>query len=156
MGWKLEKFFGNSLDRNGKGQRQDVEEPVVAFGTGRSEISDLRGDFEGYFKSVVYGQWFHGETQHNWIPQGQDTNSWDTVPWFATGQRNVCYWRNLDGSTSTQNMGKSRGTGTYIPDMVHSPFTLSLVFVLLKEFVSKLYYQSVFFGRVNNLTLIGS
>lgn len=122
MGWKLELFFGSSLERNGKGQRQDVEEPVIAFGTGRSELSELRGDFEGYFKSLAYGKWFHGETLHNWIPQGQDTSSWDIVRWFVTGQKNVFYWRNLNDSTSMQpfsnNMPKSRGTGTYIPEMV--------------------------------------
>lgn len=124
--WKLENFFRNSLHRNGKGQRQDVEEPVVAFGTGRSELSELRGDFDGYFQSLVYSRCFHGETQHNWIPQVQDTSSWNIPPWCVTGQNNnYSYWKNLNGSTSMQNMWNSRGTGTYIPAMVHSPFTLN-------------------------------
>ncbi|CAH8392860.1 unnamed protein product [Eruca vesicaria subsp. sativa] len=124
MGWKLEKFFSSSLERNGKGQRQDVEEPVVAFGTGRSEPSELRGDVEGYFKSLVYGKWFHGETQHKWIPQGQDTSSWDIVRWFVTGQKNVFYRRNLNGSSNSfQNMRRSRGTGTYIPEMSQQSYT---------------------------------
>lgn len=136
MGWKLEKFFSSSLERNGKGQRQDVEEPVVAFGTGRSEASDLRGDFEGNSKSLVYGKWFHGEGhQHKWIPQGQDASSWDIVRWFVTGQKDVFYRRNLNGSSSAslQNMRRSRGTGTYIPEMVFisfTPFTLLHSFVL--------------------------
>ncbi|XP_024016664.1 uncharacterized protein LOC18026715 [Eutrema salsugineum] len=117
MGWKLEKFLGNSLERNGKGQRHDVDEPVIAFGTGRSELSELRGNFEGYFNNLVYGRWFHGEPPQNWIPQGQDTSSWDVVRWFVAGQKNVYHWRNLNGPTSLQNMRKSRGTGTYIPEM---------------------------------------
>lgn len=126
MGWKLEKFFSSSLERNGKGQRQDVEEPVVAFGTGRSEASDLRGDFEGNSKSLVYGKWFHGEGhQHKWIPQGQDASSWDIVRWFVTGQKDVFYRRNLNGSSSAslQNMRRSRGTGTYIPEMSQQSYT---------------------------------
>ncbi|KAJ4903984.1 Nucleotidyltransferase family protein [Raphanus sativus] len=118
MGWKLEKFFCNSLDRNGKGERLDVEEPVTAFGTGRSELSELRGDFEGYFQSLVYGKWFHGETQL-WIPQGHDTNSWDNV----NGQRSGFYWRRVDGATSLQNMRRSIGTGTFIPEMRQESYT---------------------------------
>ncbi|KAF3556643.1 hypothetical protein F2Q69_00017760 [Brassica cretica] len=118
MGWKLENFFGNSLERNGKGQRLDVDEPITAFGTGRSELSELRGDFERYFQSLVYGKWFHGET-HLWIPQGQDTSSWDTV----NGQNNGFYWRNVNGATSLQNMGRSRGTGTFFPEMGQQSYT---------------------------------
>ncbi|KAF8085702.1 hypothetical protein N665_0650s0015 [Sinapis alba] len=123
MGWKLEKFFGNTLERNGKGQRLDVDEPVTAFGTGRSELSELRGDFEGYFKSLVYGKWFHGETQHNWVPQDQDTSLWDIVRCFGTGQRNVLYGRNMNRATSMMNMRISRGTGTYIPKMSQQSYT---------------------------------
>uniref|UniRef100_M4DKF9 Uncharacterized protein n=1 Tax=Brassica campestris TaxID=3711 RepID=M4DKF9_BRACM len=118
MGWKLENFFGNSLERNGKGQRLDVDEPITAFGTGRSEVSELRGDCERYFQSLVYGKWFHGEPKL-WIPQGQDTSSWDTV----NGQENNFYWRNVNGAISLQNMGRSRGTGTFIPKMGQQSYT---------------------------------
>ncbi|XP_010517495.1 PREDICTED: uncharacterized protein LOC104792924 isoform X2 [Camelina sativa] len=123
MGWKLEKFFRNTLDRNGKGQRQDVVEPLIAFGTGRTELSDLRGDFEGYFRSLVYGKWFHGEIQYSWIPQGEETSSWDVASWSVNDQKNILYWTNPDGSTSMQNMQKSRGTGTYIPEMSQQSYT---------------------------------
>lgn len=41
IGWKSENFFGNSLDRNGKRQREDVDEHAIAFGTGKSELSEL-------------------------------------------------------------------------------------------------------------------
>ncbi|KAH0928443.1 hypothetical protein BRARA_D00350 [Brassica rapa] len=92
IGWRLEKYFGNALERNGKGQRQDVKDPVTAFGTGRSELSDLSGDFEGYYGRLV------------------------------SYQNNEFYRRAMNASTSMQpngfqNMGKRRGTGTYIPDM---------------------------------------
>ncbi|KAJ4905127.1 PAP/OAS1 substrate-binding domain superfamily [Raphanus sativus] len=92
IGWRLEKFFGSSLERNGKGQRQDVYDPVTAFGTGRSELSELTGDFQGYYGRLV------------------------------SYQNNEFYLRGLNGSTwmqpnGYQNMGKRRGTGTYIPDM---------------------------------------
>lgn len=107
IGWKVEKFFSNSLDRNGKGQRQDVEEPVFAFGTGRSNLSQLRGDFEGYFKSLVSAKLFHGEIQNKW---------------YVTGEKNGFFWKDLNLSSMMQNMQKSRGTGTYIPEMVYSLF----------------------------------
>ncbi|KAJ0245822.1 Uncharacterized protein HA466_0182290 [Hirschfeldia incana] len=92
VGWRLEKFFGNSLERNGKGQRQDVFDPVTAFGTGRSELSDLSGGFHGYYARLV------------------------------NYQKNEFYLRGMNGSTSMQpngyqNMGKRRGTGTFIPNM---------------------------------------
>ncbi|KAL0668781.1 hypothetical protein Bca4012_031485 [Brassica carinata] len=72
IGWRLEKYFGNALERN--------------------ELSDLSGDFEGYFGRL------------------------------ASYQNNEFYLRAMNGSTSIQpnvfqNMGKRRGTGTYIPDM---------------------------------------
>ena len=56
MGAALERFFMNTLDRNGKGQRPDVEVPVPAFGTGRSEESVLRGDCESYYGALRYVQ----------------------------------------------------------------------------------------------------
>ncbi|CAD5325982.1 hypothetical protein ISN45_At03g049300 [Arabidopsis thaliana x Arabidopsis arenosa] len=100
MGWRLEKFFRNSLERNGKGQRQDVNDPVTAFGTGRSELSELSGDFDSSFGRLVYGQMYHGHSlpgtfQHGYIP-----------PFPLHSLPNGC-----------QNMRKTRGTGTYIPDM---------------------------------------
>lgn len=138
MGWRLEKFFGNTLERNGKGQRQDVNDPVTAFGTGRSELSELSGDFEGYFGSLVYGQMYHGyslpETfQHSYIPvasQDKDQGAWDIVRHLVNYRKNEFYLRGLNVSSPVhpfplhpltngcQNMGKTRGTGTYIPDMV--------------------------------------
>ncbi|CAA7028847.1 unnamed protein product [Microthlaspi erraticum] len=102
MGWKVEKFFSNSLNRNGKGQRQDVEEPVFAFGTGRANLSELRGDFEAYFKSLVSGKLFHGEIQHKW---------------YVTGEKHGFFWKDLNLSTMMPNIQRSRGTGTYIPEM---------------------------------------
>ncbi|KAG2328821.1 hypothetical protein Bca4012_021549 [Brassica carinata] len=120
MGWRLERFFGNSLERNGKGQRQDVNDPVTAFGTGRSELSELSGDFEGYFGRLVYGQMYHSH---------RDASAWDVVRHLVSYRKNEFYLRSLNGSTSMhpmplhsltngcQNIGKMRGTGTYIPDM---------------------------------------
>ncbi|XP_010504531.1 PREDICTED: uncharacterized protein LOC104781532 isoform X1 [Camelina sativa] len=137
MGWRLERFFRNSLERNGKGQRQDVNDPVTAFGTGRSELSELSGDFEGYFERLVYGQMYHGYSvpgtfQHSYIPvnsQVKDQSGWDIVRDLVSCRKNEFYLRGLNVSTSVQpfplhsltngcqNMRKRRGTGTYIPDM---------------------------------------
>lgn len=127
MGWRLEKFFRNSLERNGKGQRQDVNDPVTAFGTGRSELSELSGDFEGYFGRLVYGQ-IHGYSlpgtfQHGYIPvssQVTDPSGWDIVRHLVTYRKNEFYLKSLNVSTSLPNgcQNMRRGTGTYIPDMV--------------------------------------
>ncbi|QHO16385.1 hypothetical protein S245_034138 [Arachis hypogaea] len=56
MGSALERFFMNTLDRNGKGQRPDVEVPVHAFGTGRCEEPVLYGDCENYYDALQYLQ----------------------------------------------------------------------------------------------------
>uniref|UniRef100_A0A2P2MG29 Uncharacterized protein MANES_07G140200 n=1 Tax=Rhizophora mucronata TaxID=61149 RepID=A0A2P2MG29_RHIMU len=58
MGAGLEKFFVNTLDRNGRGERPDVPVPVPAFGTGRSEVSDLCGDYSSYSTALLCGQWY--------------------------------------------------------------------------------------------------
>ncbi|KAJ0246838.1 Uncharacterized protein HA466_0173210 [Hirschfeldia incana] len=115
MGWRLEKFFGSSLERNGKGQRQDVNDPVTAFGTGRSELSELSGDFEAYYGRLVYGQMYHSH---------RDASGWDVVRHLVSYKKNEFNLRSLNGSTSTQPLplqsltnGKRRGTGTYIPNM---------------------------------------
>ncbi|CAH2063978.1 unnamed protein product [Thlaspi arvense] len=122
MGWRLEKFFRNSLERNGKGQRQDVNDPITAFGTGRSELSELSGDIQVYLERLVYGQMYHS------LP-GTFQSAWDVVRRLVSCRENEFHLRGLNGSTSIQplllesltngcsNMGNTRGTGTYIPDM---------------------------------------
>lgn len=134
MGWRLEKFFRNSLERNGKGQRQDVNDPVTAFGTGRSELSELSGDFDSSFGRLVYGQMYHGHSlpgtfQHGYIPVSSHLSGWEIVRHLVTYRKNEFHLRSLNVSTSMQpfplhslpngcqNMRKTRGTGTYIPDM---------------------------------------
>nr|AAM76764.1 hypothetical protein [Arabidopsis thaliana] len=123
VGWKLEKFFNVSLERNGKGQRQDVEEPVVAFGTGVADYSQLKGDFDRYRNNLIYGKWFHGESLHNWLPPSLDTTSWANISFYMSRVRNGFNGRNQEGPTSMPNIKqspnnrRSNGTGTYIPGM---------------------------------------
>ncbi|XP_061368053.1 uncharacterized protein LOC133311053 isoform X2 [Gastrolobium bilobum] len=61
---EIEKFFVNTLDRNGKGVRPDVQVPVPAFGTGRSEKSDLRGDCDSYYGGLQYAQLLNYTVPH--------------------------------------------------------------------------------------------
>nr|KYP69481.1 hypothetical protein KK1_008672 [Cajanus cajan] len=56
MGAALEKFYLNTLDRNGKGERADVDVPVSPFGIGRSEESVLCGDCDSYYGGLQYVQ----------------------------------------------------------------------------------------------------
>lgn len=62
MGAALEKFFFSTLDRNGKGERADVDVPVSPFGTGRSEECVLRGDCESYYGGLQYIQLYRNYT----------------------------------------------------------------------------------------------
>ncbi|KAI4306944.1 hypothetical protein L6164_030181 [Bauhinia variegata] len=125
MGAALENFFANTLERNGKGQRADVLVPVPAFGTGRSEESDLTGDYDSYYADLQYGQLYHSSPMlfaarspsqadlYGWsayYPVGTDVYI-PTPTFFYTNSS-----QNPDGTCSIEETGKSRGTGTYIPD----------------------------------------
>ncbi|GLT94599.1 hypothetical protein SLE2022_123300 [Rubroshorea leprosula] len=143
MGMGLEKFFVNTLNRNGRGERQDVQIPVPAFGTGRSEASDLSGDYDSYYHSLLYGQWYHNYTlslssQSSPLSSPSRSNkksAWDALRQLVRSRRNFFYGKRGDVvfpspslchpyapqvRTTTFGIGemeKSRGTGTYIPKM---------------------------------------
>ncbi|XP_007011348.2 PREDICTED: uncharacterized protein LOC18587491 isoform X1 [Theobroma cacao] len=148
MGRGLENFFINTLGRNGRGQRPDVQIPVPAFGTGRSEESDLSGDYDGYYNGLIYSQRYH----NNDLPataqpssvssssQTQKKSTWEALRQFVRCKRNIFYWKatnviipslsfshpcapQLPAATfGIDKMAKSRGTGTYIPDMTHQSY----------------------------------
>ncbi|XVE86038.1 hypothetical protein DITRI_Ditri18aG0004300 [Diplodiscus trichospermus] len=148
MGVELEKFFINTLDRNGRGQRPDVQIPVHAFGTGKSEVSDLSGDYEGYYNGLLYSQWYHEyalpvPAQPSTVlssSQTQKKSAWDALRWLVRRKRNNFYQRGTDvfiprppfshpcavhlpaSTCGIDKMTKSRGTGTYIPDMTRQSY----------------------------------
>jgi hypothetical protein len=144
MGTRLEKFFMNTLDRNGKGQRPDAEVPVPAFGTGRSEASDLSGDYDKYYSGLLHGQWYHNYALP--VPplpsppsppsQIKQKSARDVLPQLLQSKQNVFSHRGTDvflpwpqchpfasqlqdAASGIDTTRKSRGTGTYIPDMVY-------------------------------------
>ena len=143
VGGALEKFFMNTLDRNGRGQRPDVHVPVPAFGVGRSEISDLSGDYDSFYGGLQYGQWYHDCTlpvslQPCSIPSQMWNKSVpDALAWSVRGNQNINHRKGTDvfvprlqlcnpndsqlsaSTFSIRKTGRSRGTGTYIPDMVY-------------------------------------
>lgn len=135
MGAALEKFFMNTLNRNGKGQRADVDVPVPAFGTGRFEESVLVGDCDSYYDGLQYIQLYRSYS----MPFSADSNSPSTpsqtdMLMLSTQQNwsmfyhsgtnlyvptQAFYHPNASQATySLEEGAKSRGTGTYIPDMV--------------------------------------
>ncbi|KAJ7965132.1 Poly(A) RNA polymerase [Quillaja saponaria] len=147
MGEALEKFFKNTLARNGKGQRPDVQVPVPAFGTGRSEASDLSGDYDSYYSGLQYCQWFNSYTipvtalpSPPLSPSQLQNSSCDILAQSAQYDWSILYQLGNDvyvqGQTfclpnasqqsaatfSIEEKGKSRGTGTYIPDMTHHSY----------------------------------
>ncbi|KAE8655533.1 Melibiase family protein isoform 1 [Hibiscus syriacus] len=150
MGMGLEKFFVNTLDRNGRGQRPDVRIPVHAFGSGKSEVSDLSGDCDGYCNGLLYSQWYHyyavnvplqptTTVSSSSSSQSQKHSAWDALRRLVRCKRNNFNRKGtnvfiprlpfshptalrLTASTyGMDNMTKFRGTGTYIPDMTHLP-----------------------------------
>ncbi|XWS08378.1 hypothetical protein CRYUN_Cryun41cG0074600 [Craigia yunnanensis] len=147
MGMELEKFFVNILDRNGRGQRPDVHIPVHAFGTGRSEVSDMSGDYDGYYNSLLYSQWYHNyalpvPAQPSAVssPQTQKKSAWNALRSFVRCNQNSFYRRGTNvfiprlpfshpcalqlpaATYGIDKMIKSRGTGTYIPDVTHQSY----------------------------------
>ncbi|XP_022764860.1 uncharacterized protein LOC111310036 [Durio zibethinus] len=148
MGMGLEKFFVNTLDRNGRGQRPDVQVPVHAFGTGRSEVSDLSGDYDGYYNCLLYSHWFHSyalpvPTQPITVSsssQTQKKSAWDALRRFVRCKGNIFFRRGTNvfipklpfshpralqlpaATYGIDKMTKSRGTGTYIPDVTHQSY----------------------------------
>ncbi|KAK8674781.1 hypothetical protein V6N13_032884 [Hibiscus sabdariffa] len=148
MGVGLEKFFVNTLDRNGRGQRPDVQIPVHAFGTGKSEISDLSGDYDGYYNGLLYSQWYHhcalNVPVHPTTPvsssQTQKHGARDALHRLVRCKRNTfcrkgtdvfiprlpfshpCALRLPASTSGIDNMSEWRGTGTNIPDMTHQSY----------------------------------
>ncbi|KAJ8771050.1 hypothetical protein K2173_023375 [Erythroxylum novogranatense] len=142
MGAALEKFFTNTLERNGKGERPDASVPVPAFGTGRSEASGLSGDYETHCCGLVHGQWFHDYTlpvplQRNpYLPSQIQRESLRGSQFKLSQCREEGFLRNSNRGYDPKRpvfniytpqisaltcgigkMGKSRGTGTYIPNL---------------------------------------
>ncbi|OAY46386.1 uncharacterized protein LOC110619339 isoform X3 [Manihot esculenta] len=148
MGARLEKFFVNTLDRNGRGERLDTQVPVPAFGTGRSEVSNLTGDYDNDYIGLLQGQWYHNYSMPvspqisppSSPSQIQQRSTWDIMSQFLQHKQNAFFQRgknvyiprlvpyhpyglHLYATTSGINeMGKSRGTGTYIPDVSNHPY----------------------------------
>lgn len=138
MGSALERFFTNTLERNGKGQRADVQVPVPAFGTGRFEESVLNGDFDRYYGGLQYSQMYHNYclplASHQIFPSSPsqvDVNAlssqqnWSMIYQMGTDLYvpiQTYYLPNapqqFEATYSVEEQVKSRGTGTYIPDMV--------------------------------------
>ncbi|ONI24797.1 hypothetical protein PRUPE_2G262700 [Prunus persica] len=138
MGAELEKFFVTTIDRNGRGERPDVNAPVCAFGIGRSEESDLWGEYDSYYSSMLYGQAFHRSTHHSAPPSGVcNKTTWNALAWSAQLNWNEFCERATKVyarlplrhpsashlSAATIGVGitrKSQGTGTFIPDVTQN------------------------------------
>ncbi|KDO44283.1 hypothetical protein CISIN_1g0061401mg [Citrus sinensis] len=147
LGMGLEKFFINTLERNGKGLRPDVQVPIHAFGSGKSEAADLSGDYDSYYNGLLYGQCYHDYTlpvTAQFSPPSSPSqipsrSAWDVLCQYVQGKGNLVYqWgtevfvprlpfchpyaSQVRASTfSTDEGEKSRGTGTYIPERTRPP-----------------------------------
>lgn len=134
----IESFFQCSLERNGMGLRPDAEVPVPAFGTGRHAESELSGDFDKNYNALLYSQWYH------YICQANSPSSSSEMPkespmtklfqsltgtenFSFSGQTNVLVpkvpfcqldFSQVPAAPYGPEDWKSRGTGTYIPNMV--------------------------------------
>ncbi|KAL5154225.1 hypothetical protein HKD37_19G053626 [Glycine soja] len=147
MGAALEKFFFNTLENNGKGERADVGVPVSPFGTGRFEESVLSGDYDSYYGWSQYVQQYPNyampvttvpshfpspphqdnilalSTQLNWsegdFPALSAQQNWSMF--YQSGTNVYIPGQTLFHPTySLGKGGRSRGTGTYIPDLSYN------------------------------------
>ncbi|KAF3966131.1 hypothetical protein CMV_009749 [Castanea mollissima] len=148
MGEGLENFFTTILNRNGRGLRPDIQVPIPTFGTGRSRISDLSGDYDSYYGDLQYSQQYHDYTL--FIPGQSSSPSslshvWNKTRWESMAQSWQHNW-NLFSQKGTEvyyprlpfhchdasqlsaaifpfeDMKNSRGTGTYIPNLAHNSY----------------------------------
>ncbi|KAG4196570.1 hypothetical protein ERO13_A06G179700v2 [Gossypium hirsutum] len=161
MGMALEKFFVNTLDRNGRGQRPDVQIPVHAFGTGKSEVCDLSGDYNGYYNGLLYSQWYHNYALNlPYHPTALSSSSssqthrysaWDALRRLVRCKRNSYYRKGtnvfiprppyshpsaLQLPAATYGATKSRGTGTFFPDMNHPSYRKMQASISTRNYVS--------------------
>lgn len=151
---ELEAFFLNTLDRNGRGLRMDVDAPVPTFGTGKFDNFSLNGEFDSYYNDFLYGQWHQ---EHNLasdqppslLPPAlppQSPRNWDTSCRFQFQNRATTPpWRGADafvlrpllqqpqspGGGSCNEFGRSRGTGTYIPKPVRKIINFNVLTLLI-------------------------
>ncbi|KHN28296.1 hypothetical protein glysoja_040176 [Glycine soja] len=134
MGAALEKFFFSTLDRNGKGERADVAVPVSPFGIGRSEESVLRGDCESYCGGLQYVQLYRNYAMPIAVHSSSPSSpSQDDILAPSTQQNWSMFYQGgtdvyIPGQTlyhptyNLEGRGKSRGTGTYIPDLNYNSY----------------------------------
>lgn len=158
MGGRLEKFFMNTLDRNGRGQRPDADVPVPAFGTGRSEASDLNGDYDKYYSGLLHGQWYHSyalpvppqPSSPSSPSQIKQKSARDVLPQLLQSKQDILSQRGTEvffprqkchpyasqvhvAISGIDTMRKSRGTGTYIPDMCHNRYKDLLLWMTMSN-----------------------
>ncbi|KAH1205001.1 hypothetical protein GmHk_16G045814 [Glycine max] len=134
MGAALEKFFFSTLDRNGKGERADVAVPVSPFGIGRSEESVLCGDCESYCGGLQYVQLYRNYAMPIAVHSSSPSSpSQDDILAPSTQQNWSMFYQGgtdvyIPGQTlyhptyNLEGRGKSRGTGTYIPDLNYNSY----------------------------------
>ncbi|KAK7317023.1 hypothetical protein RJT34_00902 [Clitoria ternatea] len=138
MGAALEKFFMSTLERNGKGQRPDVAIPVPAFGTGKSEERVLLGDSESYYGGLQFVQGYRNYAIPVPPAQASSPSSPSHLALSKQPHWTMYYPRGTDVYVPAQTlyhpsvpqvtygleeMGISRGTGTYIPmDLTHNVY----------------------------------
>ncbi|KAK7821940.1 hypothetical protein CFP56_037240 [Quercus suber] len=148
LGEGLENFFTTILNRNGRGLRPDLQVPIPTFGTGRSQISDLSGDYDSYYGDLQYSQQYHDYTlsipglssSPSSLSQVWNKTRWESMAqswqhnWNLFSQRGTeVYYPRLpfhchDASQPSaavfpfEDMKNSRGTGTYIPNVTRNSY----------------------------------
>ncbi|XP_038719889.1 uncharacterized protein LOC120012520 isoform X2 [Tripterygium wilfordii] len=147
MGLELENFFVNTLRWNGTGLRPDAVVPVAVFGTGRGEEFDLCGDYNNYFTDPLLDHWcpdhyarlVPNQSKSPSLPsrvQNISGTLYSLVPcrnittytpvtdayFFGLPVYHVYASQLFAFGPTSNRMWRSRGTGTYIPAMVHHSY----------------------------------
>ncbi|CAO2820741.1 unnamed protein product [Amaranthus hypochondriacus] len=134
----LENFFKDTLEKNGKGKRADVDVPVPAYG---SEFYACNNISDCLLSGINYGLWFHDQgVIYPVVPSTSQNqcvwnNQWPEIGYNAHYDQNFYYGTSFDPSPPSYYAGvnsftltnaafaeenwKSRGTGTFIPNHDH-------------------------------------
>lgn len=153
----LENFFKDTLEKNGKGKRADVDVPVPAYG---SEFYACNNISDCLLSGINYGLWFHDQgVIYPVVPSTSQNqcvwnNQWPEIGYNAHYDQNFYYGTSFDPSPPSYYAGvnsftltnaafaeenwKSRGIGTFIPNHVMLYFFLFVVLFLYSRTLFRL------------------
>lgn len=153
IGQELENFFKNTLDRNGRGERPDMEDHLFpVFGTGKFVTPSLYGEIDSFYSNLMHIRWQQqqqlggfgwpsssseqsctSQSSHNRaVLQYQSRNNQKASSVYvprACSVEQAC----VPKSSGISEPPVSKGTGTFIPIMVKNPCVCCHCFLIIES-----------------------